>query len=210
MQTAKTEAERIARDPVREKQLTRRAALMVAEGRRTDKEICRELNIAVSTLQVWKRSPLFLELVNTYNAEIDERGIKAIVDDLMTDAPKNISFLKNVRDGLFYDKKDKMDLRLRAAGMLLNKQAPNPGEGVSDGAMKVVIGGRLIGQMLRAMKNDGAIDVTPEDADDPRIAVKTPEEFVQELHAREESEAREEAAAAAVGGSAADPDDTLD
>lgn len=170
-------------DPVRERQLTRRAALLIAEGTKTDKEIARELNVAPATLQTWKRSPLFMEMVNTIGDEIQERGVKAIVDSLLDDAPQNIDFIKRVRDGAIEDDHRRMRNRLSAAKMLLDKQAPNAGDGVSEDARKIILGGRLLGQMLRAMKNEGVIDITPEDEEAGRIPVKTPDEFQAEAKA---------------------------
>lgn len=187
----------IAADPLREKQLTRRAALMIAEGTRTDKEIARDLNISVGTLDVWKKSPLFQELVNAMGDKVEEKGIKAIADSLMEDAPTNISFIKGVRDGAVKDDHRSMRNRLTAAKMLLDKQAPNAGDNISDDARKIILGGRLLGQMIRAMKNEGAIEATAEVEDDPRIAVQTIDEFHAEAQAREAIE------------SEPDPDDSI-
>lgn len=191
----------ITNDPLREKQLTRRAALMLAEGSRTDKEICRELNISMGTLQTWKKSALFQELVNVQGDRIEEKGIKAITDSLLEDAPTNISFIKNVRDGVAKDDPRSMRNRLTAAKMLLDKQAPNAGDTITDDARKIIVGGKLLSQMLRAMRNEGVIDVTPEDEDAGRVPVQTIEEFSAEANAREAAER------AALDDS--DPDDQL-
>ena len=170
-------ANELGQDPLREDQLTRKAALLIADGRKTDKEIARDLNVSLETLKVWKSSPLFQELVATMGEELHERTVQSIVDDVMSDAPKNLSFIKNVRDGSFTDKKDRMDIRLRASKMLLDKQVPNAESAVSDDTVKLVIGAKLMGQMVRAMKNSGAvevdaIDVTP----GPSVPVRTPEQ----------------------------------
>lgn len=198
-----SEVERLAADPVREKQLMRRAALMIAEGTRTDKEIARDLNIATGTLSTWKRSPLFLEVVNTYSDQIAEKGVNSIVNDLMNDAPTNLNFLKEVRDGKSFDGRDQTNARLKAAKILFDKQVPNAGNDVSEGALKVIIGGKLLSQMVRAMKNQGVIDVTPEDDDTsfPMVPVKTHEDFSREYEAAEDEAARRDAT---------DPDDQLD
>src|SRR5258705_1018020 len=167
--------EQIGKDPLREDQLTRRAALLIAEGKKTDKEIARDLGVSLETLKVWKHSPLFQEHVAAMGDELHERGIQRIIDDVMSDAPKNISFVKNVRDGFFHDKKDKMDLRLRAAKMLLDKQVPNPNDSVNEDSVKLIIGAKLMDQMVRAMKNSGAIEVEAEDVT-PQVQAKTPED----------------------------------
>lgn len=167
--------DQIGKDPLREDQLSRRAALLIAEGKKTDKEIARDLGVSLETLRIWKNSPLFQEHVAAMGEEIHERSMQSIVDDIMSDAPRNISFVKNVRDGFFADKKDKMDLRLRAAKMLLDKQVPNPGDTVGEDAVKLVIGAKLMDQMVRAMRNSGAIEVDAEDIT-PQVQARTPDE----------------------------------
>lgn len=200
----------IADDPIREKQLMRRVALMLAEGSKTDKEICRELNISKGALATWKRSPLFLALVDAMGNQIEEKGVKAITDSLMDDAPQNISFIKDVRDGKLVKDNDKhLRNRLTAAKMLLDKQAPNAGDNISEDARKIVVGGKLLGQMLRAMRNEGVIDVTPEDEEAGRIPVRTIDEFQRETEA-EAAEAENRAAREEQDrGGSEDPDDQL-
>lgn len=169
-------------DEQRERALTRRAALMVAEGTKSNKEIASELNVSLAVLETWRRSPLFMELVDTYADKIEDQGIKSIVADVQEDGPKNLSFLKRTRDGEFSDDKDRMNVRLTASRMLWDKQVPNAGNNVSDGAVQLVVSGKLLGQMLRAMQNDGAIDITPEDIDDHEtVPVRTPEEVIARL-----------------------------
>jgi hypothetical protein len=187
--------DQLGKDPLREDQLTRRAALLIAEGKKTDKEIARDLGVSLETLRIWKNSPLFQEHVAAMGDEIHERSMQSIIDDVMSDAPTNIRFVKDVRDGNFTDKKDRMDIRLRASKMLLDKQVPNPNDGVSDDAVKLVIGAKLMGQMVRAMKNSGAVEVdaidvtpetqavTPEHANavrEPRLIVRRNGEVIDE------------------------------
>lgn len=181
---------KLGKDPVREEQLNRRAALMIAEGKKPDKEIARELNMSMATLQTLKKSPLFQQLVSTYGDEIDERGLTSIIDDLREDAPRNLDFVKRVRDGSVEADK-KMPYRMQAAKMLLDKQAPSADAITqAQAAGKVIINARLLGQMLRSLKNVGAIDIEAEEIDAavatnavPRIPARTPEEFADRLTA---------------------------
>lgn len=143
---------------------TRRAAVLIAAGQKSDKEIAKELRMTPEALAVLKTTPMFQQLVSSYGEEIIEHGLTAVVNDLLRDAPKNIRFLKSVRDGDFADSKDRMDSRLRASKILFDKQAPNPEATVSDNAIQVVIGGKLMEQMLRALQRAGeevSLDITP-------------------------------------------------
>lgn len=173
----------VGKDPQRDALLTRRIALMAASGK-PDKEIAKVLGVSTGVLDVLKKSPLFEQLVMAYADELEERGLDDVVQELLSDAPKNLSFIKRVRDGHFYDKKDRMDARLRAAKMLLDKQAPTAdARQANQQAAKLIIDGKLLGQALRALRNVGVIDITPEQIESatgedlPKIAARTPEDF---------------------------------
>lgn len=174
-------------DAPRSDLLSRRAAMMIAAGK-ADKEVSDALGVAPGVLKIWKDSPLFQQLVSTYVEEIEERGLQTIVDDLVSDAPKNIRFVKDVRDGAFDESKERMDLRLRAAKMLLDKQAPNADSRVqNEKAARIILDGRLLGQALRALRNVGAIDITPQAIEKATgedlvslVQVKTPEQVAAE------------------------------
>lgn len=175
----------LGQDTQRDELLTRRAALMAAAGK-DSKEIARTLNVSPATLKVWQSSPLWQEMVATYSDEVESRGMQTIVDELISDGPKNLDFIKRVRDGHFYEKKDRMDARLRAAKMLLDKQAPNAdARAQNEQAANIILDGRLLSQVLRAMKNSGAIDITPEEIETatgeslPKLMSKTPEQFAE-------------------------------
>lgn len=185
----------IANDPIREENLTRRLAVMIAQGAKTDKEIARDLGIAPSLLTHLKNSPLFRKVISTFNDEITERGLQSVVEDLASDAPKNISFIKKVRDGHFYDKKDRMQVRMSAAFKLLDKQVPNADSAAAmESAAKLVINGRLMGQVLRALRNSDVIDITDADIQDatgqglPKIMAVTPEDYQERFNAADEQD----------------------
>lgn len=175
--------------------LTRRAALMAASGKK-DKQIAKALEVPLGTLEVWKNSPLWQTLVAQYAEEIEERGVNSVVEDLLSDAPKNLSFIKKVRDGHFADKRERMALRLQAAKMLLDKQAPNADtRAQNEGAARLIIDGKMLGQVLHAMRDVGALDITPDAIDKatgqdiPKLlGAKTPEEFAEGYTPPEEDE----------------------
>lgn len=176
-------------DEIREQQLTRKAALLVAEGVLTDKEIASKLGIQPGTLKTWKTSPLFIEMVRNFADRIVDEGVGSIVDKIMADAPANLSFLKDVRDGVVVDNPKSLSVRLRAAELLFDRQVSKKGA-ETDGAIKVIIGGRLLGQMVQAMKQDGAaIDVEFDELDDQGQVrgAQTPDEFNARLTRQIES-----------------------
>jgi hypothetical protein len=177
----------LGKDQHRDHILTRRAALMVAAGK-SDKEITKTLGISASVLAVWRSSPLWATLVEQYASEIDERGVASVVDELMADAPKNLSFIKQVRNGAFDEPRDRMQLRLHAAKLLLDKQVPNAdARAQTETAAKIVLDGRVLKQVLTAMREVGVLDITPEaiaaataETVPSLIQGKTPEEFAAE------------------------------
>lgn len=175
----------LGKDTERETILTRRAALMAAAGK-SDKDIAKALDVSPGTLAIWKGSPLWQTLVGQYADEIEERGVTSVVEELLADAPKNVNFIKRVRDGAFHDSKDRMQLRMQAAKMLLDKQAPNADtRAQNESAARIILDGKLLGQVLHAMRDVGVIDITPEAIDTatgqtiPQLMGKTPEEFAE-------------------------------
>jgi len=182
----------LGKDEKRDHLLTRRAALMAAAGK-PDKVITTELGITQGALEVFKESPLWQQLVGTYADAIEERGVQSLVDELMADAPKNIRFIKQVRDGQFDENKDRLEFRMRAAKMLLDKQAPNADiRAQNESAARIILDGKLLAQILHAMRDVGAIDITPREADNatedtiPRLlGAKTPEQFALDYNAKQ-------------------------
>ena len=187
-----TKTNDIGKDNLRDGALMRQAALMIVQGGKTDKEIARDLNMSVATLRVFRDSELFREQVSAISAEVEERGIENIADALTGDAPENLRFVKEVRSGWFADSKERIDLRLKAAKMLLDKQIPSADAlRDSENAGRIVINTRMLAQMLRALTNSGAIDVDSKTIDEaveanviPKIAVRSPGEVAAELRAQ--------------------------
>lgn len=171
------------RDPLRKDQLTRRAALLIAEAQMTDDEIASAVGVSKSMLKTWKKSPLFKELVAQMGAKIIDEGVKSITDRIMDDAPQNLSFLQRTRDGEFHDEEKRMGVRLQAAKMLFDRQAPTS-QGSTQAAVGIVINARLMNQVARAMKNDGMVlDAEFEEITDETVRAKTTDELAAEERA---------------------------
>lgn len=171
----------LGKDPSRDRLLSRRVALLTAAGR-TDKQICDDLEVSQGVLETMRKSPLHRELVATFGEELEQKQITSIAEEIANDAPRNLNFIKQVRDGEFTDPKDKMQLRMQAAKLLLDKQTPNADvKAQNEAAARLIIDGRVLGQVLRAMKNVGVIDVTDRDIESatgiPLLTAKTPEQF---------------------------------
>lgn len=170
----------------------RRGALMLAEAKMTDKEIAIQLDVSLGTLRQWKKSPLFLEMVRTFAERITEGALQTITEQIMSDAPANLSFLKDVRDGRWQDDPKRMAIRLKAGETLFDRQAPKQQHGIED-AVKVVIGAQLLGQMARAFRNDGGtIDADFEEISQIKGPL-TPDELAAREQAAELTEDEDEA-----------------
>jgi hypothetical protein len=147
-------AKKPRRPNLRLQQQQRQAAVLVAQGKLAHKEIALQIGIKPETLRRWTQSESFRVTVREFSDRIVDGAVLSIQERLSADAPTNITFLKGVRDGDFTDDPKRMTLRLRAGEALFDRQAPK--HGAQDSAIKVVIGEQLLGQMVRAMRNDGA------------------------------------------------------
>jgi hypothetical protein len=175
----------LGRDPQRDQLVMRRAAMLTAAGK-TDKEIRTQLGVSEATLKSMRGSPLWNEVVSAFASEIESQGLSSIIEGLMSDAPSNLDFIRNVRNGKFSDSKDRMSLRMQAAKMLLDKTVPNADQrAANEQAARIIIDGRMLGQVLRALKNAGAIDVEASEIEAitgealPKLAARTPDDFVE-------------------------------
>lgn len=99
------------------------AAMLMATGRYTDKEIAEKLHMAPQRLAVVKRSPLFQVLVTKFKERVHEAIYQDAVSEVMEDAPQNIKVLKQLRDGDFMDPKVAR-VQLGAAALLFDRQVP--------------------------------------------------------------------------------------
>lgn len=143
----------------------RLAAVLIAEGKLSMKEISERVNMPLSRLRTLKNSPLFQEMVGVVEDKVVESGIQKVVEDLMDDAPQNLSFVKDVRDGKHDDVVPAtMGNRLRASDMLMKRQLPVI-TAEEDGGAKIILPAGLVQQMMGALTGAGIkppIDVTPE------------------------------------------------
>lgn len=162
-------------------------AILVARGKGTA-EIARELEISEDRVRTLKKSPLFQEMVAIVEEKITEEGVSSVVQSLIDDAPTNINFIREVRDGSIDDKADRLSVRLRAATYLGDKVLPNASGALdqTDRVVSIMLGAGLLSQMQRGMKNDGAvIDVAALPAPADKAQVMSPEEFARKHYGEE-------------------------
>lgn len=175
---AQTRAERDATDPAK-RIIARKVALLVARNKGTG-EIARELEISEDRVRTLKKSPLFQEMVAIIEEKITEEGVSSVVQGLIDDAPRNMKFIREVRDGEVDVPPAALGVRLRAATYLGDKVVPNA-SGAADQAdrvVNVILGAGLMAQMARGMKNDGAvIDAVALPVPARTATPMTPEEF---------------------------------
>lgn len=120
----------------------RLVALMTAAGM-APKEIARQIP-SLSTRRVNQilASPLAKVLVDQLAKQITEEGVRSVADRLAADAPKNLDFIIDVRDGKFDGTEpDDMNHRKWAAGALLDRQAPKRTESTNENTLRIVVEG---------------------------------------------------------------------
>lgn len=137
-------------------------------------------------------------MVALIEERITEEGLAQVVADLTADAPANMKFIRKVRDGDLDDVNSKtLGVRLRAAMYLGDKAVPNAGKDgrTDDHSVNIVLGAGLLGQMARALRQDGAVldaeVVKTVDVAAPNVPL-TPDEFIERYiadDARKELEA---------------------
>lgn len=71
-----------------------------------------------------RRMPLYIALKAEHIEHIIEHGMKEAIAHLISDAPANLAFVKQIREGDWDDDPDRMKLRLEAARELLGHQFP--------------------------------------------------------------------------------------
>lgn len=104
-------------------------AFMIAAGMRPG-EVARRVGMNKQRVSIIQRSPLFRTLVEQHRREIIERGMKTTIDKIMGDAPINVDFLRELRDGkvdgipIDPDSVDIVRVRLQASNALFDRQAP--------------------------------------------------------------------------------------
>lgn len=106
-------------------------AILIAIGQKK-KDAAKALQMSYNRVCTISQSPMFKALVQEHQRLIARRGFDSAVNKLLLDAPENIDFIKEVRDGLF-EGADAEHLRIRmsAAGLLLDRQVSKKQETTS-------------------------------------------------------------------------------
>ena len=153
--------------PTKLKESHKLAALGVALGWKMVRT-ARAAGMHPNRLSTLKNAPAFKLLVEQYQREFITKGMTATVDKLLADGPANVDFIRDVRDGVEADARaieapeDRLRLKLHAAGMLLDRQAPRKLEATQDTRIHFVVEGRVRTLAEDACAEAGEpIDVTP-------------------------------------------------
>lgn len=183
-----------AEDPAK-RLLARKVAILVARNKSTP-EIAAELSISEDRVKTLKKSPLFMEMVSLIEEKIIETGVGEVVRELLEDASTNFRWIKGVRDGTVVDNAKDLTVRLKAAGMLWDRQIPNQKDNnAEERTVSLVISAGLMQQMARGMRNDGQVieaefeELLPAA---PPIVPMTSDEFIQRYIVEQAEKARQE------------------
>lgn len=98
------------------------AAMLFATREFSREEIGEVLELCPKHLHQLMCSPLFQALVRGYRGVIPSP--EQIAEKIMRDAPRNVAFIKRVRDGRVPGTPEALRVRTKAAEMLLDRQAP--------------------------------------------------------------------------------------
>lgn len=102
--------------------------------------IAKETGVTTSLISRLRGTRLYLALRAQYAEEIIDKGMKEATAHLMTDAPENIRFLRDLRDGELDDcDADARRDRLAAARELLGIQFPKKTESKSDSTHRFIL-----------------------------------------------------------------------
>jgi hypothetical protein len=153
-----------ARQPERQEML----AMLLATGRFTMAQISELSGYQPSTIRTMRRSPVFRELIKRYQKTIYHSIVDQALADLLQDAPENVEWLKNVRDGQVVDDPSALAVRARAATTLLDRQIPKRQQEEREGGVKIVINADLKERFDSAdeeLEKYGAIPVEAEEVE---------------------------------------------
>lgn len=117
-----------------------RMVALMAAGNLPAHEIAAQLHLSTRRVNQLLASPLMKAMVAGYAKEILSQGLQQTVDRITQDAPTNVQFIVDVRDGNFdgHDPDD-MRIRMKAGEMLLDRQAPKRTENLSDHTYRFVL-----------------------------------------------------------------------
>jgi len=134
------------------KELTPRheqAAALLAAGEMPDGEVARRVGMNPNWLSQLKKRPDFQALVERYQERVVEGTLERVRKNLERDAPRNLRFLTETRDGNFADDEKAMGVRLRASQILFDRQVPKRDE-VERGGVTIVINQEAVKRLEKA------------------------------------------------------------
>jgi len=136
-------------------------AMMLATGKFTTKQICSLLNVTPATIRTLRDSPLFRTQIQKYQQHVFDSIVDAAVADLLADAPDNVAFIKDVRAGRIEDHPQALNVRMRAAETLLERQIPKR-ERTGDAGVRIVINAETKERFQTTFKELEALEDMPE------------------------------------------------
>lgn len=157
-------ARRPAYQPERQEML----AMLLATGRFTTKQISELSGFSPSHIRTIRNSPIFKGLIQKYQQTIYHSIVDATLADILSDAPDNFKFLKDVRDGEVSDDAQSLGVRTRAAMALFDRQVPKRLDDGKESGVKIVINADLKDRFDSAdkeLEEFGAIEVEAEEVD---------------------------------------------
>lgn len=165
-------------------------ALLVATGQLTNRQIAKKLRISANRISTIKNSPLFAAMVRDFQSQIAKRGMDKAIDMIMADAPKNIEFIRDVRDGMFEgDEEGHLRIRMSAATFLGDRQVSKKSESsvTTTSTHTYLVEDRRRAQLENDAKEIGrpmsdSVDAEFEEVPVERLALPAPEKpFVRTL-----------------------------
>ena len=114
------------------------AALLVAQGELTNAQVAERVGLSEQRFYKVKARRDFQALVERYRERMLAGTADQIKKELMADAPRNLRFLKETRDGDFKDDEKVMGSRLKASQMLFDRQVPKRDEAEVGGVTIVI------------------------------------------------------------------------
>ena len=105
-------------------------------------EIAKELKLSPHTVRATATSPLFKLEVERLTRKQTEAISSRYVDQVLQDGERNVTFLKDVRDGKPFDEPtaiDAMRIRMDSAKTLFDRQMPKRQEGEGQTTVTVIL-----------------------------------------------------------------------
>ena len=114
------------------------------------RDIAKETGMSPENIYRLRGTKMYLAVRHGYAEEIIEKGVSESMAHIVADAPKNVEFLKDLRDGEFdSDDLDRMKMRFEASKELLSHQHPKQTKQTTDSTHRFVIEDSRRLQMMR-------------------------------------------------------------